>query len=545
MAVVEQQVDDGARSAGAEEMSIEHRLRQLGQDPSLARRSNSLGSLADALSGPDGDLWAKINLFDAFGEDSLTIKGEANLVERISRAEIGRNITILLPLLWTWLAIGFGVDAYNRLLATGDVNDARLLGAPFIEQWASGFGGRTWITFKWVALVDAALIFLVVLISAVVSVDRKRLDVGIEQEREEKWSELREVLTFASVQLASKAYDTPARFNEELSRLWTKYEGVADQMRLASKELERSVSNSESYTSGLQAASDGLVGAGQSIAGAAGDLHGTIDGLKQDIVMLTQAATALGEDVNRLIGSHAEAAVQLHEGMGSTSDAAGALKRSAESMAAQVDETNTRFLALVRSEMSGRQDAADQLARAGALAGELAGSLDKSSRRFTEAAETLHETAAGLPAGLERATSQLVASVDQNHQAMAQLPASIAQGLEPLAGVAEQLESVGHGYRDAHSDLGEATDRIANFSAELRDATDALSGSMDRFTEAGDAVPNHLQDATRQLQEVAVSCDRIARALSDVERHAGDLGSAHPDDGGAKSGFFARFWSRK
>lgn len=495
-------------------VEVEQRLRDLGNDPSLVRRKNSLGSLADALTGPDGHLWAKVNVFDAFGEESLTISGEAELVNRLAWLEGVRNFGILLPLLWTWTAIAVGIGAYNDLLSTNDVNDARIIGAPFIEQWAGGFGGRTWITFKWVALIDALLILGVVVLSAIVSYVRKQLDVGIENERDARWNELREVLTDASIHLAAKGYDTPARFSEELTRLWTKYEGVADQMRLASKELERAVGNSETYTRGLRESSENLVGAGQTMAGSAELLHGSVGAMRGDIAALTAAAEGLGADIAQLIAAHQAIGERLNHSMDSTANAASTLERSARSISDQVNETNVVFLEAVRFETAGRDQATANFVQAGAHASELAGSLDKTARQFLDAAATLQDTAARLPEGLERATVQIAASVDQSHHSLNELPDRITEGLRPLDSLGQQLEGLEGGYRGAQAGFLTATEQMAGYSAELRGATEVVAQAMDRFQQTGEAIPTYLQEAAAQIQAAAQACDQVAIAVS-------------------------------
>ncbi len=494
-------------------IEVEQRLRHLGNDPSLVRRKNSLGSLADALTGPDGHLWAKVNLFDAFGEESLTIAGEAELVNRLAWLEGVRNFGILLPLLWTWTAIGVGIGAYNDLLATTDVNEARIIGAPFIEQWAGGFGGRTWITFQWVALIDAILILVVVVLSAIVSFVRKQLDVGIENERNTRWNELREILTDASIHLATKGYDTPARFSEELTRLWSKYEGVADQMRLASKELERAVSNSETFTTGLRQSSETLLGAGQSIAGSAELLHVSVGALRGDIAALTESASGVGVEVAHLVAAHHAMGERLDSSMGSTASAASILERSTRNFSAQVSETNTSFLEAVRLEAAGRDKAAENFEKAGASASELASNLDKAAQEFFKAAVALQETAARLPEGLEHATVHLAKSVDQGHSSLHELQGRITEGLRPLDTLGRHLEGLEAGYQGAQAGFLTAGEQMARYSAELGGATDAVARAIDRFQETGETIPTYLQETAAQIQAAAQACDRVANAL--------------------------------
>ena len=445
---------------------VESRLRALGSDPALARRSNSLGMLADALTGPDGHLWAKVNLFDAFGEESLTIRGEAATVNWLAWTELVRNFAILLPLLWTWAAIGFGIDAFNRLLATTDINEKDFVTAPFIQQWAKGFGNRTWITFKWVALIDVMLILLVIVMSFLVSFMRKKLDVSIEEERDRSWNNLREVLTLATVALAAKGYDAPARFSEELSLLWIKYQDVAFQMTNASRELEQALGISDAFTNSMHEASAGLLDAGQSFISTTKDLHGTVAGMRDDIKGLTVSADGLGSGVTQLIAANVDVGKELTSSIQSSNDAAASLKSSSQNMTVQVNETHDRFLDALRVEVAARDQATKQLADAGSNAQALAGGLKESAGQFFQAAEALKETASALPADITHAATQLAESVDQSRTS--------------IDTIGQQLGQIDASYREVNAGFSTTSNKLDAVSTSIRKSSDVVSKAVDR-----------------------------------------------------------------
>jgi len=493
---------------------VQAQLRELSRDPSLRRRENSLAALADALDGPDGYLWAKVNLFDAFGEESLVVEGERSLVNRVSALEIVRNFAILLPLLWTWAAIGFAITAFNGLLESVDPNEASLVGAPFIEQWAKGFGGRTSISFSVVAYVDALLILVVVALSIYVGFQQKRLDVRIEEERSEKWNELREALTQASVVLAEKAYDTPQRFNEELTRLWGSYQGVSDQLRHASDALQDAVGESRNHTSGLSEASAALQHSGAAISSGADVLNETLIGVRTDVAALAVSIGDVAGEVRELISTHQKLSGRLEDGMAQTSQATAALEATAVAIPVQVGAAGDQLMAAVREELKNRSAVSDDLARAGEHAMALANNMDKSSRQFLDAAATLQDVAGGLPLELSKATTQISSSVEQAEQSLSQLPGRIAEGLNGLKDLPPQLASLDGRYRETNEALTGASIQLNAYAEGLSRASDQLESTIGQLRAQGDQVPEQVEALTRSVADVAAACSDVAHSVA-------------------------------
>lgn len=493
---------------------VEAELRELSRDPSLVRRSNSLSALADALQGEDAHLWAKVNLFDAFGEESLVVEGERALTNRLAALEIVRNFAILLPLLWTWFAIGVAISAYSQLLDTVNPSEASLRGAPFIEQWAQGFGGRTSINFRTVAYVDAFLILVVVALSIVVGFQRRRLDVQMEEERTAKWNALREALTQASIILATRAYDTPARFNEELTRLWGRYEGVADNLRDASNQMRRSLEESQAHTAGINHASESLLVAGSSIAAGTDQLNATLEGVRADVSALTAWSEQVAGKVHELAVAHHRLAGRIEDGLSHTTSAAGALQSAAAELPAQVSAVGDQFVTVIRDEMAARSNASEDLSRAGQHAATLAQGLQATSRQFLDAASTLQETASGLPRELSQASAQIASSVDRTERTLSELPQAITTGIDPIRQIPPQLEALEGRYREVESSLGVAAERLNGYSEDLVRSGAELQRTAAAIGAQGDAFPAQLQDLRQTVAEVAAACQEVARSIS-------------------------------
>lgn len=118
--------------------------------------------------------------------------------------ELIRNVCILFPLLITWLGITFAILAYERLLSNPRPGEGLLLEAPFVELWTEGFGGRTWLTFGFIGILDVTAIAIVIGLSVWASWLQRKLNVDTEREREDKWNELRSGADDAAVVLGEQ-----------------------------------------------------------------------------------------------------------------------------------------------------------------------------------------------------------------------------------------------------------------------------------------------------------------------------------------------------
>jgi len=232
--------------------ATKRKLYELADNDALIGRRDSLLELAGAIDGEDAHYWAKLNLFDVFGEDAVSVPKEKRHNTLATVIDYARNICILFPLLITWLGIAFAMSAYGDLLDANPDAGAQ----PFVQLWQSGFEGRT-SSFSTIGRLDVFAILMVILLSLASGAYRYSLDVKIRNVELDVWNQLREVLTSVSLQLAKRAFDTPARFNEELTKASAGLERITSQIRNASsdavKVVERVVLASERIEGSLTA----------------------------------------------------------------------------------------------------------------------------------------------------------------------------------------------------------------------------------------------------------------------------------------------------
>jgi hypothetical protein len=79
--------------------------------------------------------------------------------------ELARNVLVFAPIAVTWYGLSIATDAYAKLL----IERPDLVGQPFLALWQGSFGGAPGVfTFSTLALVDAALIALLIGLSLLV-----------------------------------------------------------------------------------------------------------------------------------------------------------------------------------------------------------------------------------------------------------------------------------------------------------------------------------------------------------------------------------------
>lgn len=346
-------------------------LNRLADHPALAERRDSLLELSAAIDSTDAHYWAKVDLFDAFGADSVHLPNEDGTTGRLVWLEWARNIMALSPLLWTWFALYRATDAYAELLSSGSPS----ADAPFIALWQRGFDGRTSLTLSRVALVDALLIVLVVVVSALAGLTRRSNDVVRERQRREIWNRLREALTWASVHLAKAAFDAPARVSEALGRSVDNLRGVTAQI----SELE---SRSRQRLDLLGAAID------------------RFENRMEEHQQQMAALTATAQDIGRHLGEVGEGVEKLQERLQEATDNEAALLADLSRTVTGVDEAWQQSLAAIEAQKEALTQsmmaAERELARVAAEGGEKSAQL----------AQAVRATAAEVAGRVERSTNE-------------------------------------------------------------------------------------------------------------------------------------------
>ena len=169
-------------------------IRRLG-DEALAREPSLgtlLGRLADAVDdGRATEAEGYIGAIDARGLAELLAGAHSRFWAVL---EVLRNVLVFAPIAVTWFGLSLAAGAYADMLAARP----ELVSQPFLLLWEQGFGGRLLFNFGTLALIDASLIGVLILLSFVLHMRSELTDVAFQTSVLLKESEIRALMGQAS-----------------------------------------------------------------------------------------------------------------------------------------------------------------------------------------------------------------------------------------------------------------------------------------------------------------------------------------------------------
>jgi len=170
--------------------------------------------------------------------------------------EVARNVLVFAPIAVTWFGLSRATDAYaTELTAKPD-----LASKPFLLLWEQGFGGAPGVlTFSTVAIIDASLISLLIVLSLIIHVRADVRDVATRTRALLKESEIRGLLGHATSLATSELPDTEADAILD--------EMAAEERRIYERAMEREqqLFNMESAVGELREAAQTLARAAESM----------------------------------------------------------------------------------------------------------------------------------------------------------------------------------------------------------------------------------------------------------------------------------------
>ena len=118
--------------------------------------------------------------------------------------EVARNVLVFAPIMVTWFGLSRATDAYSILLTA----KPELAAKPFLLLWEQGFEAAPGVvTFSTVAIIDASLIALLILLSLVIHIRADVRDVATRTQALLKESQIRGLLGHATSLATSELRD--------------------------------------------------------------------------------------------------------------------------------------------------------------------------------------------------------------------------------------------------------------------------------------------------------------------------------------------------
>jgi hypothetical protein len=217
----------------------------LAKEPSLG---TLLGRLAEAVEdGRTTEASGYIGAVDPRGLAELLAGAHSRLWAIL---EVIRNVLVFAPIAVTWFGLSIAAGAYADMLT----QRPELVSQPFLLLWQQGFGGRLPLNFSTLALIDASLIGVLIVLSLALHTRSELLAVGLRTSALLKESEIRALLGQASslgaldiagsdaesilADMAAEEQRIYERASEREGQLF-ELEDVVERLRNAAASLER------------------------------------------------------------------------------------------------------------------------------------------------------------------------------------------------------------------------------------------------------------------------------------------------------------------
>ncbi|MFZ6005771.1 MAG: hypothetical protein ACOYXM_17745 [Actinomycetota bacterium] len=479
-------------------------LEQIAALPALARRRESLEDLAANLDTEEAHLWSKVDLYAAFGQDSIEVPAASKLTSRAGWVELARNLLIMTPLLITWIGISVATRAYGNMLLEDPKSGQR----PFIALWEGGFGGRTGVTLSRVGIADVIAFISVIACSLWLSWLRREIDVTVEAEERVTWNRLREALLEASLHLNTRAFDTPARFNEEITRVMKNLGDVTEQVDQAATRAGVAVEGIDSSVTRLGESMGEFTSGVSSQRDAFAVLSQRVDGVSSSLAAFGDRMASLGAALESAVAEQQSLAASLSTGMTDLTAMGSTLATSSTNQSSAA----SRFLEEVQAE---RQRQSEMVAAwAGATS-----AASRAAEALTQVSQGIDSTGTEIGGAIGRAADALDQSVGGLNSMIEGVQRRLSKSEAALIAAGEALPAA---LNDASEQLKATSLGLADQSsaahAETRAAVDASARHMEQLTSSlQSATTATAADVRHASESMSVAVDRLIGAVSALE----------------------------
>lgn len=465
-----------------------------------ARAATRLRDLSHAIRTPaERSRWNAVDLHQAFNLERLSNEYAlrrigAQKVRLIEFADKVRNVLVLLPVFLTWFAIAQASRDYAEYIEANPDES----GQPFLLLWQQGFGGQTSLlspTFATVALIDAAVILVIILLTLYAHGRREDQEDAVANVAQEFYAVTDNTLAEAGVMLARDRAAQPSQLAQNVEALTNRFDANSREIvGMMEQERQRLAAITEQREEEFQ---DFALFARSMRAGAE-QSNRTLAELRQLSRSLDDSVERLGSDV-ATTGRHQATLLSTLQNL-----------EQLTSSSIQSDQAVTHRLAEAASAISESADAAvsgvDNASR-------ITESANQALRGIGELAQRLVDTSDQLSGALtrERESSDTFAS------SIATTTRQNAEIAETLAGLADDLGAT----RTAFADLA---NRSATQTRALNQILEQQAGIGKEVSHAarelGSAGANTVQRNREAREDLARLAQRLEQLTTSLNRAA-------------------------
>lgn len=455
------------------------------------RAAERIRTLARAIISDEGrQRWAEVDLRRAFNTErlsyALALKHEGGYAHStIASADRVRNILVLVPILLTWFALAEASRAYNTYIALNP-DEVR---QPFLLLWERGFGGeasRFAPSFSTVALLDAVLIAIIILLTFYAHGRREAREEKVDQTAERFQADLDNALAEASVALAVDRGSRPAllarnverlvdRFDQNSQELLTRLRVEHDRLEQLAARREREFADFGVFASGMRAGAE--------------ETHRLLVELRQVSAGLQTALEDLTSEVSQSVdqGRTLLRAVQGLEQLTTANlQSDQTLTRQIAAAAEALAEAADKGIAGADSAAQASRIATEAVLGISAIASDLVSSQTRVERAIAEEAEAntrladaLRGNASGIAAST-RTLGEIEGGLGGLRDEFNRLATGTAGQAQTLNGLLEQQASVATGLAQVARDISTISMRTAQRQDDLSREVGTLIDRLDR-----------------------------------------------------------------
>ncbi|HEV2127415.1 MAG TPA: hypothetical protein VGR22_02220 [Thermomicrobiales bacterium] len=503
------------------------------------RASGRLRDLAHAVNTPnERSRWNAVDLHQAFNIERISFEYATRRVGRqkvrlIEFADKLRNMLVLVPVFLTWFALAEAAQNYERFISANPDQ----AGQPFLLLWQQGFGEQAnplSPTFATVALIDAAVILVIIMLTFYAHGRREDAEDAVANVAQEFYARFDNILAEAGVMLARDRAAQPSQLARNVATLTDRFDQNSREiLSLIDDERARLAEISEQRHEEFQ---DFALFARSMRAGA--------EQSNRMLAELRQLSRSLDSTVDRL--SSDVAATGRHQ---STLLSTLQNLEQLTSSAIQSDQAVTHRLAEAASAIS---ESADTAATSADNANRLAEAANQALRGIGELAQRVVDTSDELTRAMNRDTSsgeEVAASITRTTQQNQQVA-------DTLAGLASDIEAIRSAFGDLANRsatqvraLNQLLDQQGSITQEITRATRELGSMGMSSAQRNREVREELTRLAQRLEQLTTSLNRAAQQVPTAENlqkaFAGALRSSIDTDRAAiEEERPARRWTR-
>lgn len=455
-------------------------------DPRSAER---MEELARAIGSEEGrQRWSDVDLRRAFHTERLAhvyaVRREGGYASgAIDLADKIRNILVLLPIFLTWFAFAEASRAFAEWVA----RNPERADTSMLVAWENGFDGLASPlapTFSTVALIDAGIIAVIILLTFYSHGRRETRDAKIEQTANAFQSDLDNVLAEATVVLAGDRGSRPAMLARGVERLADRFDRssqeLLNRLRVEHDRLEQIAARREREFADFGVFASGMRAGAEETHRLLIDLRQVSTGLSHALEDLTSEVSVTTDQQRTLLS-----AVQSLERLTTSG--------------IQSDQAVTRQIGNAASALA---DAADK-----ALAGSEAAA--QAGRVATEAVKSIADLARGLGESQARVEAAVAAEAEANGR----LAEALRSSTTGVSASTHLLSEIGDNLAELRDDLG----RLAR---QTGDQASALNALLDEQS----SIAGGLSQVARDLSSISiVTAQRQQEVNKDVATLVGRL----------------------